>query len=411
VLNFFIVYIEKPKTLAACVIATASLVAMMSVLAPMSKQSVDAQMMMGHTSGKANYVVKDIYLYRDNTNLQAEGIEKDFELAYPPTAVAAAPINQNNPSGGGTMLKRVQIIPLPNVNGRIDHMSIDLQSKRLFIAELGNNSLDVVDLRSGKRIGSISTGLNEPQGVMYIPETNRIVVTNGADGSVKFYDGSSFSTAGDDVKLTGDADNIRYDNGTRLLYVGYGDGAIAVINATTGKIIGDTKLDGHPESFQLEKSGARIFVNVPSNHFIEVADKQRLQVDSRWSTINAGASENFPMALDELNHRLFVGFRDPAKVIVYDTKTGNEIASIDTARDVDDIFYDSTKGQIYVSVGEGFINIFKQIDADHYGSVTKMATAQGARTSLFVPELNRFYLAVPALGEQQNAELWIYEVQ
>jgi DNA-binding beta-propeller fold protein YncE len=291
-------------------------------------------------------------------------------------------------------------------------MSIDLQGKRLFIAELGNNSIDIIDLKLGKRIGSISNGLDEPQGVMYIPETNRIAVANGGDGSVKFYDNnSSFSLVGD-VKLADDADNIRYDNSTGLLYVGYGDGAVAIINATTGKTVGDIKLNAHPESFQLEQSGTRIFVNVPPDHSIEVADKQKTQQPtSRWAADVTGATENYPMALDEANHRLFVGFRDPAKVIVYDTQTGKEVASMDTTKDADDIFYDSHNKQIYVSGGEGFIDVYKQIDADHYELVIKIATAQGARTSLFVPELDSLYLAVPASGNQQNAQLRIYEVQ
>lgn len=380
----------------------------------LNKSAVGSSVWDSITGGKVSYAVKGIYLFRDNTNLQAEGVVKDFELAYPPTTTAPAvtPNNQNNSSAGSSLPKLVQTIPLSNVNGRIDHMSVDLSGKRLFIAELGNNSLDVVDLKSGKRIGSISSGLSEPQGVVYISETNRIVVANGGDGSVKFYDGNSLSLL-QDIKLASDADNIRYDNGTGLLYVGNGDGAIAVINDTTsaGKLVGEIKQDGHPESFQLEKSGTRIFVNVPSAQFVEVADKQKLQIDSRWSTVTSDASENFPMALDETNHRLFVGFRDPATVIVYDTETGKEIVGLPTAKDADDIFYDTANKQIYISAGEGFINIFKQVTADHYEPVAKIATAQGARTSLFVPELNRLYLVVPSLGPQQSAQIWVYEVQ
>ncbi len=363
---------------------------------------------------KANYIVKGIYLFRDNTRLQAAGVEKNFELAFPPTtaSVIANPNNQNNSSIITTLPKLVQTISLPNVNGRIDHMSIDLQGKRLFIAELESNSIEVIDLKSGKRTGSISNGLNEPQGVMYIPETNRIAVANGGDGSVKFYDSrSSFSLVGD-IKLTDDADNIRYDNTTRLLYLGHGEGAVAVVNATTDKIMGDIKLNGHPESFQLERSGTRIFINVPSDHSIEVADKQNLQQPaSRWSTDATGASENFPMALDEANHRLFVGFRDPPKVIVYDTQTGKEVTSMDTTKDADDIFYNLANRQIYVSGGEGSINVYKQINPDNYEFVSKIATSPGARTSLFVPELNSLYLAVPASTDQQDAQLRIYEVQ
>ena len=313
----------------------------------------------------------------------------------------------NAPSStGNSSLSLVQTIPLPNVTGRIDHLGVDKKGERLFVAELGNNSVDIIDLRGGKRISSVTTGLNEPQGIALVPELNRLFVTNRGNGSVNIFDGKTFTLL-KTIKLNGDADNIRYDSNNGLVYVGYGNGGLAVINAASGEKFGNIQLPGHPESFQVEKFGNKIFVNVADDDSIIVADKKNLKVISKWSLTSA--TQNFPMALDEGNHRLFVGFRDPAKVIVYDTESGKEVASFNTARDVDDIFYDAANKQIYISGGEGAVDIFKQIDADHYDLVNRIQSAQGARTSLFVPELNQLYLAVPEHRDQE-AQIQIYKV-
>ena len=309
-------------------------------------------------------------------------------------------------STGNSSLSLVQTIPLPNVTGRIDHLGVDKKGERLFVAELGNNSVDIIDLRGGKRISSITTGLNEPQGIAFVPELNRLFVANRADGSVDIFDGKTFTLL-QTIKLNGDADNIRYDSNNGLVYVGYGNGGLAVINGSSGEKLGNIQLPGHPESFQIEKFGNKVFVNVPDDDSIIVTDKKNLKVTSKWSLTSA--TQNFPMALDEANHRLFVGFRNPAKVIVYDTESGREVTSFNTAKDVDDIFYDAANKQIYISGGEGAVDIFKQRDTDHYDLVNRIQSAQGARTSLFVPELNQLYLAVPE-HRGQEAQIQVYQV-
>jgi hypothetical protein len=209
---------------------------------------------------------------------------------------------------------------------------------------------------------------------------------------------------------------MRYDPNNKLVYVGYGEGSLGIINATNYNIVGDIRLTGHPESFQIEEQKRilgqqqdRIFVNVPESNSIEVVDNQKHSVSTTWPIINA--QNNFPMALDEGNHRLFVGTRDPPKLWVFDTNSGRVISSLDIAKDPDDIFYDAAKKRIYISCGEGFINIFQQQqeDANHYKAIANIPTAPGARTSLFVPELNRFYLAVPHIGNQQS-EILVYQV-
>ena len=303
-------------------------------------------------------------------------------------------------------LRLIQTIPLRNVEGRIDHMAVDLKGERLFIAALGNNTVEIVDLRAGKHMETI-TGLHEPQGVGFVPEFNKIFIANAQSGACEVFDGSSFKRI-KSIKLSDDADNIRYDAAARRVYVGYGSGGLGIIGAATGDQLGEIKLDGHPESFQLEKSGPRIFVNIPTSQKIAVVDREKRAAVTAWPVGNATA--NFPMALDETHHRLFVGFRKPAKLMVYDTESGKVIATLDSPGDADDIFYDGTRQRIYISGGEGFIGIIQQQDADHYKSLTKIPTASGARTSLFVPELGRLYLAVPHRGTQRT-EIRVYQAQ
>jgi DNA-binding beta-propeller fold protein YncE len=305
-----------------------------------------------------------------------------------------------------SQLRMVQTIPLPNVEGRIDHMAVDVKGQRLFIAALGNNSVEVLDLRAGKRLRSI-TGFSEPQGIGFIPEFDKIFVANGETGACDILNGSSLERI-KSIKFSSDADNIRYDAAARRIYIGYGSGALGIMDAASGDRLGDIKLDSHPESFQLEKSEPRIFVNIPTSHKIWVLDRDKRATITSWPT--SGATANFPMAIDETHHRLFVGFRRPAKLIVLDTESGKIVANLDSAGDADDIFYDSSRRRVYVSGGEGFLSIFQQSAPDHYLPMAKIATATGARTSLFVPELNRLYLAVPHRGAQR-AEVRVYEAQ
>lgn len=350
------------------------------------------------TNGSTNYILRGIYEIRDNSDLQASGTQRDFEIAFPPDPHRD---HTNN-------TKFVKSLPLPNVQGRIDHMSIDISGKRLFIAELGNNSVDVIDLTLGSRLHSI-TGLTEPQGVLFIPKLDEVFVSNGGDGTVGIYNATSYSLI-KTIKLESDSDNIRYDNGTGLIYVGYGGGGLAVLNST-GSHIADISLPGHPESFQIEEvAGSSIFVNVPSDHSIVLVDKHTRSVIEKWH-LDDESSQNFPMALDERNHRLFVGFREQAKLVVFDTVSGKTISTLDISKDADDIFYDSSTKQIYVTAGEGFLDIFKQTSPDNYMPVTRINTAEGARTSIFVPELHTLYIAAPQRASDRGAELLLYDIQ
>jgi DNA-binding beta-propeller fold protein YncE len=303
-------------------------------------------------------------------------------------------------------LRQVQTFPLANVEGRIDHFGVDVHGQRLFVAALGNNTLEVLDLRAGKPLTTI-IGLREPQGVFFVPNENKFFVANGDDGTCKVFDGSSYKLLSS-INFSSDADNVRYDAAQNEIYVGYGEGALGVLDATSGKKISDIMLSAHPESFRLEESGPKIFVNLPNaNHTIAVVDRVKRSVIATW-TLEAAA--NFPMALDEVDHRLFVVTRRPARLVVLDTESGKQVATYPAVGDADDVFYDAVHKRVYISGGEGFINVFDQSGPDQYQPTAKIRTASGARTSLFVPELNGFYLAVPHRANQK-AEIRVYEPQ
>jgi DNA-binding beta-propeller fold protein YncE len=301
-------------------------------------------------------------------------------------------------------LRLIQTIPLPGVEGRIDHMAVDGAGQRLFVAAIGNGSVEILDLRAGKRIHSI-TELREPQGVAYVPEANQFYVACGGDGAIKVYDAKSFNLV-TTLRDLDDADNIRYDAAAKCVLVGYGSGTLAIIDATTAKHIGDIKLAGHPESFQLEQKGNRIFVNVPTAKHVAIIDREKSSVIATWLLKSAAA--NFPMALDEGNRRLFVGCRQSAALIVLDSDSGKDVAAVAIDSDTDDVFYDQRRSRIYISCGAGFIDVLDCTALLPYSVIDKIPTASGARTSLFVPELNRLYLAVPHRGNQ-SAEVRVYE--
>ena len=303
-------------------------------------------------------------------------------------------------------LKLKQTLPLPDVEGRIDHLAFDPAGERLFVCALGNNTVEVLDLRKGKRSHSI-TGLGAPQGVAYATEFNRIFVANDNAGILKTYDAKSFQPLAE-LSLKDDADNVRYDEATKKVYVGFGDGGIAIVDAQNGKEVGSIKLSAHPEAFALEKNGKRIFANVPNAREVAVIDRDKRQVINKWKTDLA--SGNFPMALDETNHRLFVGCRLPSKLVVLNTDSGDVVAKIDISGDADDVFYDTKRHRIYAICGTGMINIVEQIDPETYKTSTRIDTAEGARTGLFVPERDTLFVAIPHRGSQQ-AEVRCYQIE
>jgi DNA-binding beta-propeller fold protein YncE len=294
---------------------------------------------------------------------------------------------------GATPLKLEQTIELPDVQGRIDHMSIDIAGQRLFVSALGNNTVEVVDLKAGKRTHTIP-GLKEPQGALYIATKNRLFVASDKDGTVKVFDGTSFQLL-KTVEYGDDADNLRYDAARERVYVGFGSGALGEMDSD-GQKIAETKLDAHPESFQLEKGSSRIYVNLRGSRKVAVVDREAHSVVTTWGMgLTMG---NYAMALDETDHRLFVVSRAPARLVVMDTATGKVVQKLAAVGDCDDVFYDQSRKRVYASGGEGAISVFEQQDANHYKEVARIATVKGARTSFFSPDLGRLYLAVRRQG-------------
>jgi DNA-binding beta-propeller fold protein YncE len=293
-------------------------------------------------------------------------------------------------------------IPLGDVRGRIDHMAIDLDRQRLFVAELGNDSVGIVDLKDRKVLHRIS-GLKEPQGVGFVPSTGTLYVANAGDGSLRLFAGENYSNIGR-INLGDDADNIRVDAVANRVIVGYGSGGLAVIDAMNRSKIADIKLKGHPESFRLSRDGSQIFVNVPSAREIAVVDRGTGKQVASWPMRNAVG--NFPMALDEERGQVFTVFRNPAKLGVFATRDGRSVATSDTCGDADDIFLDAKRYRLYISCGDGSLDVLDTNDA--FRRMALVPTVAGARTALFAPEVDRLFLAVRA-QLREPAALWIFQ--
>ena len=292
-------------------------------------------------------------------------------------------------------------IPLGQVSGRIDHLGIDLNRKRLLVAELGNNSLGVVDLAAGKVLSRIP-GLAEPQGVAYFPSSDSIFVANAGDGSVRVLRGEDLAPIRR-IELGDDADNVRVDAARKRVLVGYGKGALAVIDPVSLSKTADIRLKAHPEGFQIDETGARGFVNVPDAKEIVVVD---LATESTQSLPTQGAGANFPMAIDGDAHRFLVVFRSPPSLMALSSQDEHVAAKIDTCGDADDVFVDRKRHRVYVSCGEGVVDVLERDEAG-YRRVARVPTVPGARTSLFVPELDRLFVAVRA-GANEPAAIWVY---
>jgi DNA-binding beta-propeller fold protein YncE len=300
-------------------------------------------------------------------------------------------------------LRQAQVIPLPGVERRIDHMAVDPVGKRLFVSALGNGTLEVIDLKAGKRVRSVP-GLEEPQGVAFFPGLHKIVVAN-AGGTVMAFEDPSFKLLAT-VPGLDDADNVRIDTALNQLYVGYGDGGLAVIDPITMKRLGDVKLPGHPESFQLERAGPRVYVNVPDINEVLVVDRRKRTITARISL--TGFEKNYPMSLDDVHHRLFVGVRAPARLVVLDTDSGQQLADVPCVGDSDDLFYDGEHDRLYVIGGEGFVDVFDVSARSRPIRLFHLSTAPGARTGLWSPELAQLFVAVPH-RDRREAAVFVYQ--
>ena len=305
-------------------------------------------------------------------------------------------------------LERVQVIPLHGrPEKKLDHMTLDARRDRLFVANMANRTLDVIDLKAGKLLKEISDQRGI-QGVAYAPDLDRVFVGLGVGGLCNAFDGETYKPLGS-VKLGTDVDNVRYDPRGRRVYAAHVEKSLAVLDGRTLEVIADLRLPGFPEAFWLEKGRRRLYANVPSLNQVLVLDAEKNEVIDRYPLKRAGA--NYSMALDEANRRLFIGCRKEPMVVVLDLDSGKEIAGVPIPGDIDDLFYDARRKRLYASCGEGFLTVIRQIDADRYEAAAKLPTGKLARTCFFDPATGRLFLAVPRQAGKGGPELWVYRAR
>jgi DNA-binding beta-propeller fold protein YncE len=289
-------------------------------------------------------------------------------------------------------------IPLGNIKGRIDHLAIDVVHRRLFVAELGNDTVGVIDV-DARRVVRRLEGFDEPQGVAYFPQMDMLYVANGGHGELRAFRGAQLEPAGK-LALGDDADNIRVDRDEGRLYVGAGAGNLTIIDAAAFTKVGEIALKGHPESFQLEAEGLRIYVNVPDAREVAVLDRKTNKQIASWPTAELKA--NYPMALDKTRHRLLVAFRQPATLVSFDAASGAVEERIEICDDADDVFVDPQRRYIYVACGQGAIDVLAY-RGERMTRLARVATSPGARTALFSPELDSLFVAARAAGSEPAA--------
>lgn len=319
-------------------------------------------------------------------------------LLVTPPVFGAEP---GDPLSDSQPLVLVSKILLGDIPGRLDHMAIDLARRRLYVAERSNDSVAVIDLEKERVLRRLDD-LSRPQGLAYEPATDLLTVANGGDGTLKLFQGSALKPAGS-IELGKDADNVRIDAASGRIYVGYGEGAIAVIDSASRKKLADIPLKAHPEGFQISPSGGQLFVNVPDAGEITVVDQENDETPVRWPTGRLRA--NFPMVFDAANAQVVAIFRSPSTLASFSTTDGEPVASIDTCEDADDVFLDSDRQRAYVICGEGVVETFSY--APHrINGMGRIATSPGARTGLFVPQLDRLFVAVRRTATEPAA-IWI----
>jgi DNA-binding beta-propeller fold protein YncE len=310
------------------------------------------------------------------------------------------------PAGEPATLKLLRTIPLKGEPGRLDHLAIDRKHGRLFVANLSNNSLDIVDLKAGKLIRQIP-GQKKIQGIAYAPDLDRIYVGNGIGGECNVFDGKDYKLLRS-IKLPG-ADNVRYHPSRQLVYVGHAEKALSVIDARTLEVKAEIKLPGRPEGFQLETKRPRLYMNTVDPTRLVVVDTDRNEVLHRYPLKLADRA--YPLAVDEANRRLFIGCRNKPSVVIMDSESGKEVASVATPEDIDDLFYDARNKRLYVSCGAGFLTVIRQRDADHYEVMERVPTAKLARTCFFDSAEGRLYLPVPWQEGQEGPTIRVYEAR
>ena len=315
-------------------------------------------------------------------------------------------------SQGAAPIKLIQTFELPvEVRGNFDHFGIDLKGGRLFATPEGYHAVVVFDLKTGKLVHKID-GIGKPHAVLYREDLNRIYVTDGDAGDLKIFDGTTYGLVSS-VKLLEDADSIGYDPVTKYLYIDNGGGDVhqtysmlSVIDTTAGEKLADLKIEGETlEAMALEKSTSKMYVNNRARNQVSVVDREKRELVASWPVTQC--KPNVAMALDEANHRLFVACRSGV-ISVLDTQTGKEVTSFPITKGVDDITYDPASKRVYAAC-DGAIDIYEQSGHDSYRLLGNVSTGPMGRTARLVPELKRYFVAVPQHGTT-SARVLVFDV-
>jgi DNA-binding beta-propeller fold protein YncE len=304
-------------------------------------------------------------------------------------------------------LELVQTIVSKGKAGGLDHVAIDAKRDRLFLANKSNNTLDIIDLKTGKLLEQ-KASQTAIQGVCYAPDLDIVLVALGTGGLCNVFDGEKY-TIKKTINLKDDADNIRYNPDTKLAYVAHAEKLLAVIDGKTYEKKADIKLPEAAESFEIEKKRPRLYLCAAAADAIAVIDTDKNEVVKTYPMKMGGSPH--PLALDEPNQRLYVACRKKAALVVMDTESGKELSSLEIPGGVDDLWLDAKRKRLFASCGDGFLCVLKPVDGDKVEMVEKMETPKGAKTCLYVPETGKLYLAVPKQEGKDGPEIRVYQVK
>jgi DNA-binding beta-propeller fold protein YncE len=311
-------------------------------------------------------------------------------------------------------LHLLRAVPLPEFNGDFDHFAVDEKGGRLFLAGEDHKSVEVFDLKTGRRLKSIE-GFGTPHSIIYLPETDRILVTDGDKGTLQVLRGADYGVVAHADGLAG-ADSMKLDAAEQIVYLVTGGKDVPLdysflvgIDLKTMKKVKELRIESnHVEAFTLESSSSRLFVNITDKHEVAVVDRRAMKEIARWPI--GSQADNSPMAYDEQHHRLLIVCRKPGTLVVMDADSGKVVAHLPAAERSDDIAFDAEKGRVYVPGGEGYISVFQQKMADQYELVGKVTSEPGAKTCLLVPNLARFFVAVSPGETKATARVLTFEV-
>lgn len=329
------------------------------------------------------------------TTLRATAAAEVAALTGPATSAA-----------GSDRLELVRTIQLQGAEGRLDHMALDAKGGRLFVANLSNDSLDVIDLSAGKPVKQVP-GQKKIQGVAYAPGLGRLYVGNGADGECRAFDGKTYRLL-HTLKLP-DADNVRFDPKTGLVYVGHAEHALTAFDAKTYEVKATVKLPGQPEAFQLDPERKRLYANTVRPSAVALVDLTEHEIVAGYTPTKVEGF--YPMALDREGGRVFVGCRQPVVVLALDAGTLKELWTAETPADIDDLFYDAKRKRLYASCGEGFLTVLEERDGGRFAVAERLPTAKLARTCFFDPESGRLFLGVPRQPGKPGPEVRVYQAR